>query len=701
MAATGYTPIQLYYSTTASATPSAGNLLSGELAINITDGKLYYKDNAGAVQLLSTSTTANGTANGVLYLNGSKVATSGSALTFDGTTLTGTSATTAANLILNNTGASTQTYATLNSGATILGALLRPNTTNDIQLNANYGSLVWGIGSAGTASEAMRLTSTGLGIGTSSPQARIDFGSSTDQSFYLYNASSDRYGLDMKQYDSQGYGINVFAGNGGYVKLRTASGSSTPVTRLTVTPAGDVGIGTTSPTAFGAGYVTTTVYGSSAGIFQSKNAGGGDTRLYASGVDTLLGSWGTNGNVLIYANASLKATLDTSGNLGLGVTPSAWGLGKAFEVGAGGNGLWTVGNANIYLVSNTYYASGAYRYASTNAASAYEQENGAHKWRIAASGTAGDPISFTQAMTLDASGNLGIGTSSPSAKLDVAATIPQISLTGTSSSSTTYGALNFKAQTNTNWQIATNLAVGAGLEFNQGAASNNRMYLDTSGNLSLATNGTSFQWSNTGNNVAINATSGVLSFYTGTSSYSERARIDSSGSLLVGTTGQTLGTARLCVSSSGLTTVSTTSTSTESPYASFNTATSGNNQFMWFYTGDSGQTFRGSIEFNRAAGLVTYNTTSDYRAKDISGPVENSGALIDSVPVYMGKMKGATQERPMFIAHETPAYAHTGEKDAVDADGNPVYQQMDASALIPVMWAEIQSLRARVAALES
>ena len=95
--------------------------------------------------------------------------------------------------------------------------------------------------------------------------------------------------------------------------------------------------------------------------------------------------------------------------------------------------------------------------------------------------------------------------------------------------------------------------------------------------------------------------------------------------------------------------------------------------------------------------MVAYNTTSDYRAKDISGPVTNSGALIDSTPVYMGKMKGATQERPMFIAHEVPAYAHTGVKDAVDENGNPKYQQMDASALIPVMWAEIQSLRKRLA----
>ena len=53
MAAAGYTPLSLYYSTTASAAPTAGNLVNGELAINITDGKLYYKDNAGVVQIIA------------------------------------------------------------------------------------------------------------------------------------------------------------------------------------------------------------------------------------------------------------------------------------------------------------------------------------------------------------------------------------------------------------------------------------------------------------------------------------------------------------------------------------------------------------------------------------------------------------------------------------------------------------------------
>jgi hypothetical protein len=60
MSAAGYTPIQLYYSTTVSQQPLAANLASGELAINITDGKLYYKDNTGAVKIIASSAGATG-----------------------------------------------------------------------------------------------------------------------------------------------------------------------------------------------------------------------------------------------------------------------------------------------------------------------------------------------------------------------------------------------------------------------------------------------------------------------------------------------------------------------------------------------------------------------------------------------------------------------------------------------------------------
>ena len=58
MAQTGYTPISIYYSATATNTPTAGNLVAGELAINTADGKLFYKDSAGVVQTIATKATA-------------------------------------------------------------------------------------------------------------------------------------------------------------------------------------------------------------------------------------------------------------------------------------------------------------------------------------------------------------------------------------------------------------------------------------------------------------------------------------------------------------------------------------------------------------------------------------------------------------------------------------------------------------------
>ena len=76
MAATNFTPIQLYFSTTASAVPLAANLAQGELAINITDGKLYYEDNAGAVQVIATkgAGTIGGSTTQIQYNNAGALA---------------------------------------------------------------------------------------------------------------------------------------------------------------------------------------------------------------------------------------------------------------------------------------------------------------------------------------------------------------------------------------------------------------------------------------------------------------------------------------------------------------------------------------------------------------------------------------------------------------------------------------------------
>lgn len=88
MAQTGYTPISLYYSTTASTAPTAGNLVAGELALNNNDGRLFYKDNAGVVQVIGTKGgVGSSTTTQVLY-NSSGLVVGSANLTFNGTTLT-------------------------------------------------------------------------------------------------------------------------------------------------------------------------------------------------------------------------------------------------------------------------------------------------------------------------------------------------------------------------------------------------------------------------------------------------------------------------------------------------------------------------------------------------------------------------------------------------------------------------------------
>ena len=82
MAQSGYTPLSLYYSSTSGVAPTSGNLVTGELAINITDGKLYFKNTSGAVTLLASAAGAvaatnlsGGTSGQIPYQNGASSTT--------------------------------------------------------------------------------------------------------------------------------------------------------------------------------------------------------------------------------------------------------------------------------------------------------------------------------------------------------------------------------------------------------------------------------------------------------------------------------------------------------------------------------------------------------------------------------------------------------------------------------------------------
>jgi len=110
----------------------------------------------------------------------------------------------------------------------------------------------------------------------------------------------------------------------------------------------------------------------------------------------------------LYSNGNENLFLNSSGNVGIGVTPSSWSLGKALNVNSlDGAVLWGYSGAAVF--GNNFRFSGGYLYETTAAASRYSQSSGSHQWFNAPSGTAGNAITFTQAMTLDASGNLLVG----------------------------------------------------------------------------------------------------------------------------------------------------------------------------------------------------------------------------------------------------------------------------------------------------
>ena len=402
MAQTGYVPISLYYSTTAATAPTAANLVSGELAINITDGILFYKDNAGVVQTLATKaatsgsytsiTLTGGTANGVAYLNGSKVLTTGSALTFDGTNLgVGGSGTSRIHAI-NNTDAFSIVglFENTSTGTSAQSAIRAKAGTNTATLGMNGSGVSGAVAYFGSdqatpllfytgnsyqywqinGSEQMRLTSTGLGIGTSSPGARVDAAGNIRVS---YAAS---------------------AANASLIANNTSSAASSTSQIIATNDASRA---------------LRIQYSSSGGIGGSAISGGFTGEMGQVFTDN-------NYPLSIGTGGVARLNIDTSGNLGLGVTPSAWAGASVnyYTMQFGVSAITNVANNAAEFVYNQYIdASGTRRYISNNVATRYRMDSG-HSWYTAPSGTAGDTITFTQALTLTAAQNLLLGgTSDP------------------------------------------------------------------------------------------------------------------------------------------------------------------------------------------------------------------------------------------------------------------------------------------------
>jgi hypothetical protein len=420
------------------------------VGLNVGSGKTLAV--AGTLTSTGTSsfsanpTLSGGTANGVTYLNGSKVLTSGSALTFDGTKL--------------SVGSGAGTSAGLTSG--YFGA-------------SGYGA-IWSTGvTPSTTNFAFLTNGTSTGLNGSS-------------SVFIQANNTDILNLNT---------TTIYTGSG----INVGIGTSSPATKLEINSASNApallikAITTTTNQAslsFNNGAGTTYV-----GV--TSSSGGG---MISGGSAYALSLVSPNRAIQFSTNdgSSVSATLDTSGNLGLGVTPSAWSTGKAFEVGTAGNSFWNVGASENHLTTNAYYNAG-WKFGGTGYAQKLTTNAGQYQFNVStASGTAGNAITFTQAMTLNASGGLGIGE--------------------TSIASDT--RLHLKHTTD-NCLLKIQSSFGSILRLTNGGGSEVST-IDATGN-------------------------NVLTFQTNSV---ERARIDSSGNLLVGTTSNSAGS-RIAVSKSGMT----------------------------------------------------------------------------------------------------------------------------------------------------
>ncbi len=544
-------------------TPSSGTVtnLTGTASININGTVGATTPTTGAFTTLAASssvTLSGGTANGVTYLNGSKVLTSGSALTFDGAEFGFTRAS-APFFRSTESGTGIVSY----FGSYSVGLYLGTTSNHPIQFIVN-------------SSEQMRLTSTGLGIGTSSPSQKLTVLVADAAQSTSFQAATGR--VRFRPYADATNGAVIDSTN-------TAEGA----------------------------YLPLTLTGSTLRLF-----GGGGT----------------------------GAVVDSSGNLGLGVTPSAWGsIERALQVG---NSLSLIrgSSSEAVLAYNAYLnSSGNYIYNITANSSRYEQLAGQHRWYTAASGTAGNPISFTQAMTLDASGNLLVGASAS----DLSSRLMCIGSSGL--------AVQYTGNTGTYLQVIPNAANGS---------------VD----------------------IKADARSGAYPPMTFWTSSTERARIDSSGNLLVGTTSATF------LADSGGFLVYPTTTGETNFVVKHDTGTASGATYASFTYATSSI---GNITQNGTT-AVAYNTTSDYRLKNTVAPMTGALAKVALLKPCTYKWNADGSDGEGFIAHELAEVVPqcvSGEKDAVDADGNPKYQGIDTSFLVATLTAAIQEQQAIIESLKA
>jgi hypothetical protein len=375
---------------------------------------------------------------------------------------------------------------------------------------------------------------------------------------------------------------------------------------------------------------------------------------------------------------SERMRLDSSGNLGLGVTPSGWtSVFKAAQVKQGS--ISTDSSNNTTFANNCYFDGSNWKYINTAASQQYLQYAGQHIWNTAPSGTGGatpDTVSFTQAMTLDASGKLLLGnTDSTSAKLNV--TVDGVVITG-NTTGVAMGANAIVQLNNSNTVTDSTVMLLGGT---------------TGGSPGQISSGFGFTRENSAANWGTQ-----IRFYThppdvvALTTLNEAMRIDSSGNLLVGTT---------ALNSTWTTSLTISRNSGTTKWA-VGPWSGGENSFIISTSGTGGVYLNGTS-------ATSWSANSDERLKENLVPIENAVLKVCSLRTVIGNYIADEEKtsHAFLIAQDVQAVLPQAVGPTTLPDGTEVLG-LAYTETIPLLVAAIKEqqalitqLTARITALES